>query len=122
VKRYHDLGRQLIKESLLGLAYSFSKLIPNHHGGEHGSRQTDRHDAEAVTEDLQVETTMKKRESQPGMLWAFETSNPTLNDVVPLVRPYLLILCKKFHQLETKYSNIRASGDHFHSNHHDQYI
>jgi hypothetical protein len=35
------------------------------------------------------------------IVWAFETSKPTLSDTYPSTRPYLLILLKQFYQLQS---------------------
>lgn len=58
----------------------------------------------AVAENLCSDLQACDRERELGMVWAFETSRPTLIDAPPPTRLYLLILSKHLYQLEVKLS------------------
>lgn len=51
-----------------------------------------------------------------GLVWAFETSKSIPSDILPPMRPHLLILLKYWYSLMTKHWNIWADGGHSYSN------
>lgn len=86
VKRHCDQGNFGMKAVSEGLAYSFSGLVHNHHGGVCGNRQAGMAHSSSSRESLYPDAQATGR----GGKRAFEISKPTSSDV----RPNLLILSK----------------------------
>lgn len=60
----------------------------------------------------------REAEGKLGIACSFETPKPTPSDILPLARPYFLMLPRQYHQLKIKYWSIWASRGHSHSNNH----
>ena len=78
--------------------------VPDHHDGEHGSRQA----GMALEQEQRTYILIYRKEAErPNWEWhvLFETLKPTLSDTSPSARPYILILPKQLYQLETKHPN-----------------